>query len=242
MYNLETCNPTDFVSVGNYHTVKLKDNTKGVALFFLIGIVMHSEIVSQRAGHQICVVPSDITWARAAATLGCFFNQRKLSLNTFKMGVSFSTLKPKENNPARKPFSTFGMSTGSSSTNISLTANNPLPADVESELFFNLLNLFHLSSTLVPAYDGRSPFALGMFRNNPKIIEEITPRLVIMVTFSLGAYELTSGVAMTISIKYGVSCNVQSIILLTDPTPQDTTLDIPSNINLHPGVLSDTNQ
>ena len=66
--------------------------------------------------------------------------------------------------------------------------------------------------------------------------------LLSMVTISLSAYKLASSAAMTASIKYGVSCNVQDIILLANPTPQDTSLDIPSNVNLHLSVLSDTNR
>jgi hypothetical protein len=61
-----------------------------------------------------------------------------------------------------------------------------------------------------------------------------------MVIFSLGAYELSSGAAMNFGIQYGVSFNVQSVVLLADPIPQDTGIDVPSVIDLHLGVISNT--
>jgi hypothetical protein len=61
-----------------------------------------------------------------------------------------------------------------------------------------------------------------------------------MVIFSLRAYEFSSGAAMNFGVQYGVSFNVQSIVLLADPIPQDMGIDVPSVIDLHLGVISDT--
>ena len=87
---------------------------------------------------------------------------------------------------------------------------------------------------------GRQPFLFGLYKNNRKLDEEITSRSAVMVIFSLGAYELSSGAAMNFGVQYGVSFNVQSVVLLTDPIPQDTGIDVPSVIDLHLSVISDT--
>jgi hypothetical protein len=142
LVNLATCNPSDFMTVSKYQCVKFKTKPKTAALFLVIGIVSHSKMFSKRPGHQICVIPSDITWAHSAAVLGCLFKQRKLGLSTFKNGISFSTLKLKDNKFSTKQFSSASMSMGSSSSKSFSTSNNPLPTDIESKSSNNFAQIF----------------------------------------------------------------------------------------------------
>jgi hypothetical protein len=129
-----------------------------------------SEMFSKHPSHQICVIPSDITWARSAAALGCLFKQHKLRLSTFKNGISFSTLKPKDNKFSTKQFSSAGMSTGSSSSKSFSTSNNPLPADIESKSSNNLAQFFAFNPFLVLT-------DANLFRSDcTKIIENLTKK------------------------------------------------------------------
>jgi hypothetical protein len=60
--------------------------------------------------------------------------------------------------------------------------------------------------------------------------------------FTLGAYNLSDGAAMSYGVAVGVSLNIQSVILLTDPLKADApfTSTFTSNAPLHLGVLSET--
>jgi hypothetical protein len=109
-------------------------------------------------------------------------------------------------------------------------------------LQITLPKFLHSTHTfIVSGFDGHQPFLFGSYKNNRKLNEEITPRSAVMVIFSVRAYELSSRVVMNFGIQYGVSFNVQSVILLADPIPQDMGIDVPSVIDLHLGVISDTN-
>jgi hypothetical protein len=63
----------------------------------------------------------------------------------------------------------------------------------------------------------------------------------VLVTFTLGAYQLTDGAAISYGVKLGVSLNVQAVVLLSDPlSPPNPNLMQSSNAPLHLGVLSET--
>ena len=130
LVNIATCNPNDYSCVGKYHTVMSRNNTTGNAtLFYTVGVVSHSDLVTSNKSHQICIVPSDLIWSRIAAVMGAIFHQKRLALSVFRNGISFSTLKWTEKNPHTQTFNTLGMSTSSTSR-----ANAPLPYNAKSRL------------------------------------------------------------------------------------------------------------
>ena len=57
--------------------------------------------------------------------------------------------------------------------------------------------------------------------------------------FTLGAYNLSDGTALSYSVTCGVSLNIQSVVLITDPLKADglITSNFTSNTTFH---LSDT--
>ncbi|KIM77657.1 hypothetical protein PILCRDRAFT_91071 [Piloderma croceum F 1598] len=92
--NITTCDPTLYHAIGRYRTVIPRNATKdNPALFYTVGVVRHSDLFTGEKSHQICVVPSDLVWNRAAAVIGKIFNESKLAFGTFYNGISFSTLK-----------------------------------------------------------------------------------------------------------------------------------------------------
>jgi len=60
--------------------------------------------------------------------------------------------------------------------------------------------------------------------------------------FTLGAYNLSDGTAMSYGVTVSISLNIQSVVLLTEPLKADApiTSKITSNTPLHLGVLSKT--
>jgi hypothetical protein len=107
----------------------MKDNP---VLFYTVGIVRHSDLFTGDKSRQICVVPSDLIWNRAAAIMGKFFNETKLAFGTFYNGISFSTLKRKDKGSASEgQLSSFGMSSSSSSKRMTTSRNAPLPYNAD---------------------------------------------------------------------------------------------------------------
>jgi hypothetical protein len=94
----------------------------------------------------------------------------------------------------------------------------------------------------VPTFDGRTPFRLPEYKDLPKIHTEITPGSAVIVMFTLGAYNLSDGAAMSYGVTVGISLNIQSVVLLAEPLKADApiTSKISSNAPLHLGVLSET--
>jgi hypothetical protein len=95
----------------------------------------------------------------------------------------------------------------------------------------------------VPTFDGRTPFRLPEYKDLPQIHTEITLGSAVIVMFTLGAYNLSDGAAMSYGVTVGISLNIQSIVLLAEPLKgADTpiTSKISSNAPLHLGVLSET--
>ena len=97
----------------------------------------------------------------------------------------------------------------------------------------------------VPTFDGHMPFQLPEYKDLPKIHLEITPGSAVIVMFTLGTYNLSDGAAMSYGVTAGitasVSLNIQSIILLTEPSKANAPIaaEISSNAPLHLGVLSE---
>jgi hypothetical protein len=59
--------------------------------------------------------------------------------------------------------------------------------------------------------------------------------------FSLGAYNLSDGAAMSYGVTDGVSLNIQSVVLLAEALKADAPITSKiSNATLHLGVLSET--
>jgi len=94
----------------------------------------------------------------------------------------------------------------------------------------------------VPTFDGRTPFRLPNYKDLPKIHTEIPPGSAVIVVFTLGAYNLSDGAAMSYGVTVGVSLNIQSVVLLAEPLKADApfTSTLTSNAPLHLGVLSET--
>ena len=82
------------------------------SLFYIVGIVSHSDLVMGKNSHQICVIPTNLSWTHIATIMGMFFKQKKLVLSAFKNSISFSTLKQKDNSTIQ-PMSSLGISTPS---------------------------------------------------------------------------------------------------------------------------------
>jgi len=87
----------------------------------------------------------------------------------------------------------------------------------------------------------RIPFTFTEYHKQPWLHQELAISSAALVTFTLGAYELTNGAAISYRVKLGVSVNVKSILLLsntlslTNPTPPQF-----SNAPPHLSVLSET--
>jgi len=129
LVNIATCDPTLYHATGRYHTVVSRNATKdNPVLFYTVDIVRHSDLFTGEKSCQICVVPSDLVWNRAAAVMGKFFNESKLAFSTFYNGISFSTLKRKDKGPASEghQLSSFGMSSSASSKKMITSRNAPL--------------------------------------------------------------------------------------------------------------------
>jgi hypothetical protein len=133
LVNIATCDPTLYRANGRYHTVVGHNATKdNPVLFYTVGIVRHSDLFTGDKSRQICVVPSDLVWNRAAAVMGKFFNETKLAFGTFYNGISFSTLKRKDKGSASDgQLSSFGMSSSSSSKRMTTSCNAPLPYNAD---------------------------------------------------------------------------------------------------------------
>jgi hypothetical protein len=59
--------------------------------------------------------------------------------------------------------------------------------------------------------------------------------------FTLGAYDLSDGAAMSYGVTAGVSLNIQSVVLLAEPLKAEASITSKiSNATLHLGVLSET--
>ena len=135
LVNIATCDPTAYSTVGRYHTVMSRNNVTGNAtLFYTVGVVSHSDLVTSNKSHQICIVPSDLTWNRIAAVMGAIFGQKRLALSVFRNGVSFSTLKWTEKTSATQTLNTLGMSASTSTSR----ANAPLPYNAKSRFLPSL--------------------------------------------------------------------------------------------------------
>ncbi|KIM71746.1 hypothetical protein PILCRDRAFT_8709 [Piloderma croceum F 1598] len=200
-------------------------NSTTPCLFYTVGIVSHSDLVTGQNSHQICIVPTDLSWSRVTAVMGMLFEQKKLAISTFKNGVSFSTLKRKDTG-ANQQLSSLGMSTPSfSKAPMSRSRNTPLPYNCN-----------------VPTFDGRAPFRLPEYKDLQKLHTEITPGSAVIVLFTLGAYDLSDGGAMSYGVTCGVSLNIQSVVLIADPLKADSPImsNFTSNTTFHLGVLSET--
>jgi hypothetical protein len=134
LVNIGTCDYTRFHTAGKYRSIMLCESKGGTpSLFYTVGIVSHSDLVTGNNSHQICVVPTDLSWARIAAVMGMFFKQKKLALSAFKNGISFSTLKRKDS--ASLPMSSLGISTPSfSKVPMAHSRNVPLPLNCNSTI------------------------------------------------------------------------------------------------------------
>jgi hypothetical protein len=131
LVNIATCDYNKLQAVGKYKNIIHRGSKKN-ALCFITGVVSHSALVTDANSRQICILPSDLTWNHVTAVLGQLFNQWKLAFNTFRMGVSFSTLKKKEYNDSNtKKISSLGISSTSTSMTPA-TQNNPLPYNCDS--------------------------------------------------------------------------------------------------------------
>jgi hypothetical protein len=76
-----------------------------------------------------------------------------------------------------------------------------------------------INTCIVLTYDGRNPIHLSHFKSLPRIDTELCVNSTVLVTFFLGAYNLTNGGALNIGVNLGISNNVQSVILLVDSHP-----------------------
>src|ERR1700689_3967796 len=104
-------------------------NSTTPILFYTVGFVSHSDLLTGKNSHQICIVPTNLSWTHITAVMGMSFKQKKLALSTFKNGVSFSTLKCKDDSTTQW-LSSFGMFTPSFSKGpTSRSRNVPLPYD-----------------------------------------------------------------------------------------------------------------
>jgi hypothetical protein len=128
LVNIATCDYTRFHTTGKYRSVILHESKGGApCLFYTVGVVSHSDLVTGNNSHQICIVPTDLSWNRIAAVMGKFFKQKRLALSAFKNGVSFSTLKRKDSS-ANQPMNSLGISTPSfSKAPMARSRNVPLP-------------------------------------------------------------------------------------------------------------------
>jgi hypothetical protein len=244
LVNIATCKSTTYSAVGRYHTVMSRNNITGsMSLFYTVGIVSHSDLVTGSKSHQICVMPSDLAWNRIAAVMGAIFGQKKLALSVFHNGISYSTLKWTERTSTNQTLNTLGMSTSASTSQSA--SNVPLSYNTRSKFFLSPMKAFtdrHIPSS-VPTYDGCNPFHLAHFKSLPCIDTELAANSAVLITFSLGAYNLTDGGALNIGVTLSISNNVQSVILLADPhpyTPHSSDNFIPSNTPLHLGILTKT--
>ena len=245
LVNLAMCDPSLFKPIGKYYTVSSTSDSKpNPTLFYTMGVVSHSDLITGSNSHQICIIPSDLTWNRSATVLGSLFGQKKIALGVFHDGISFSTLKRTEKSSAGAGLSRLGMSTTpSSSSRGSTTSNAPLPYNQASKsVSLDIKPCFNMPFP-VPTFDGRQPFKLSHFKILPLLHSELTIGSAILVAFSLGAYTLPDGAAIEAGATLGVSLNVQATILLADPhpllpDPADTSLT--SNTPLYLGVLSET--
>ena len=141
LVNIATCKSTAYSAVGRYHTVMSRNNiTGGASLFYTVGVVSHSDLVTGSKSHQICVMPSDLAWNRIAAVMGAIFGQKKLALSVFHNGISYSTLKWTERTSANQTLNTLGMSTSASTSRSA--SNAPLSYHTRSKFFLPLMKAF----------------------------------------------------------------------------------------------------
>jgi hypothetical protein len=128
LINIGTCDYTRLHARGKYRSVMPRETDSGTpSLFYTVGIVSHSDLLTGQKSHQICIVPTDLSWTRVTAVMGMVFGQRKLAMSAFKNGVSFSTLKQKVTGTTQG-LSSLGMSTPSfSKAPMSRSRNAPLP-------------------------------------------------------------------------------------------------------------------
>ena len=135
LVNIGTCDYTRFHTAGKYRLVMLHQSTSSTpSLFYTVGIVSHSNLVTGNNSHQIYIVPTNLSWTCIAAVMGMFF----------KNGISFSTLKRKDNSPTQA-MSSLGISTPSfSKAPVVCSRNVPLPYDCNGTihlLFFKTYKL-----------------------------------------------------------------------------------------------------
>jgi len=95
---------------------------------------------------------------------------------------------------------------------------------------------------IVPTFDGRTPFRPPEYKDLPKIHTEITPGSTVIIMFTLGAYDLSDGAAMSYGVTAGVSLNyIQSVILLAEALKAEASITSKiSNATLHLSVLCKT--
>jgi hypothetical protein len=132
LINIGTCDYTRLHARGKYRSVIPREsNSTTPCLFYTVGVVSHSDLMTGQKSHQICIVPTDLSWTRVTAVMGMVFGQKKLALSAFKNGVSFSTLKQKDVGTTQR-LSSLGMSTPSfSKAPMSHSRNVPLPFDCD---------------------------------------------------------------------------------------------------------------
>lgn len=93
LHNIATADPDNYESSGNYVHVK----NGSVADFFLIGSVTLSALRGGQTdrNRQICSRMLWETFPRAAAFIGKILGKTALYVQSFKAGVSFSTMMPR---------------------------------------------------------------------------------------------------------------------------------------------------
>jgi len=155
LVNIGTCDYTCFHTAGKYWSVMLRESKGGTpSLFYTVGIVSHFDLVTGNNSHQICVVPTDLSWARIAAVMGMFFKQKKLALSAFKNGISFHPKTQRQCIPTHE-------FTRHIHAFLFQSANGTLSKCAST-----------IQLHIVPTFDGRAPFRLPEYKDLQKYTQK----------------------------------------------------------------------
>ena len=56
-----------------------ESNSNTPTLFYTVGVVSHSDLMTGTKSHQICIVPTNLSWTHISAVIGLFFGQKNCS-------------------------------------------------------------------------------------------------------------------------------------------------------------------
>jgi len=85
LVNIGTCDYAHFHLKGKYCSVMSHESKSSTpSLFYTVGIISYSDLMTGKNSHQIYIVPSDLNWTHIATVMGKFFEQKKPALQHFQ--------------------------------------------------------------------------------------------------------------------------------------------------------------